>query len=181
MHVLWFVRHNWSEPEFLWPTADWSCNTFLIYLWTLPRKKSGWSWCEDFITFGSAEAGGGWHLTMTGVLWGQLHCHLCRLVTLNWWETQWEQGESRCWERNDLIAAVTTGSSYLHCEIWGCCWAHVVLAQASFFNSAVLGRTLCVLEFTYVDVMVDRMALVGAFWLWSAGLSFFWVLMAPKL
>lgn len=50
--------------------------------------------------------------------------------------------------------------SYLQCEI---CIVVGRLAQASVFNSAVLGCTLCVLEFTDVDVVVARAALVGAF------------------
>ncbi len=50
--------------------------------------------------------------------------------------------------------------SHLQCEI---CIVVGILAQASVFNSAVVGCTLCVLELTYVDVIVDSVALVGAF------------------
>lgn len=56
--------------------------------------------------------------------------------------------------------------SYPKCDI---CIVVGMLAQASAFNSAVLGHTLCVLELTYVDVVVDGVALVGAFVLEEQG------------
>lgn len=49
------------------------------------------------------------------------------------------------------------------------------LAQACVFNRAVLGCTLCVLGFTYVDVMVGEVAPAE-----KSGFIFLLVLMVPE-